>query len=76
MWQQLRKQRHNYQGLGTGRNDEASEDLGKTLKNPLRINRWKMIQADGIFTPWRSYQRKGTIPNRELFGEEQYDFEH
>ena len=31
MWQQLSKQRHNYQGLGEGRDDEASETMGKTF---------------------------------------------
>ena len=35
-----------------------------------------MIQADGIFTPWRAYQRRGTLPNCGYCGHEQCDFEH
>ena len=71
-----REKLHNYQGPGAGRDEEASEALGKTLKNPLTANKWKMIQSDGIFTPWRAYQRRGSIPNCEYCGEEQCDFEH
>ena len=35
-----------------------------------------MIPSDGIFNPWRAYQRRGTIPNYTYCGEEQCDFEH
>ena len=28
MWEQLRKNKHNYQGLETGRDDKLSEQLG------------------------------------------------
>ena len=61
MWQQLSKQRHNYQGLGTGRDEEASEALGK-ITSPLRSNRWKMIQADGIFTTMEGLPEERDYP--------------
>ena len=47
MWQQLSRQRYNYQGLETSRDNKASDFLGKELKNPMSRNRWKLIQADG-----------------------------
>ena len=74
MWMQLSKQRHNYQGMEKGSDEGASEAIGKTLKSPKRVNTWKMIQTDGIFTPWSAYQRRGLIPNCHYCGEEQCDF--
>ena len=59
-----------------GRDEESSEAISKTVKSPLRINRWKMIQSDGIFTPWRAYERRGTLPNCGFCRNEQCDLEH
>ena len=75
-WKRLAQTRHNYQGMEKGRGEESSEAINRTLKSPLRIDRWQMIQADGIFTPWRAYQRRGTIPNCGYCGNEQCDLEH
>ena len=36
MWAQLSRQRHNCQGMETGRDDEMSEQLGKLPRDPLR----------------------------------------
>ena len=74
-WKQLAQTRHNDQGMEQGRDEESSEAITKILKSPLRINRWKMIQSDVIFTPWRAYQRRGTLPNCGLCGNEQCDLE-
>ena len=76
VWKHLSKSRHHYQGLDKGRNNRLSNKEKRALRHPVNQGRWGMIQADGIYTPWRRKQRAGGDGVCPRCGHEQGDLEH
>ena len=61
-WAALGKTRWNFAGLTQGRDDAISDAHGKNLKTAFNIGRWNVIQADGVHTPYRQFQKAGGGP--------------
>jgi hypothetical protein len=56
VWAWLSRTRYHFEGLAVGK-DPAADLLMSKLKGQKSRRQWQMIQADGIFTPWRAHQR-------------------
>ena len=61
-WADLARDRWNFSGLRTGRDEALSDAHGKNLKTAFNKGRWNVIQCDGIHTPYRQYQKAGGGP--------------
>ena len=59
-WKGLAQGRYNFDGLQAGR-DRQGDAWGKKLRF-LAKRQWSMVQADGVFTPWRAHQRDQARP--------------
>ena len=76
MFGKISKTRHHFQGLEKGRNNKLSNKEKRALKHPINRARWQMVQADGIYTPWRRRQRAGGHVVCPRCGCGQGDLEH
>jgi hypothetical protein len=76
MWRKLAATRHNFEGLEAGRDDVLSDGRKKRLRDKLNRGRMRMIQADGVHTPWRQHQRAGGDGSCPRCGHDCGDWEH
>jgi ribonuclease HI len=76
MWGKLAATRHNFVGLESGRDDILSEGRQKRMRDKLNKGRMRVIQTDGVHTPWRQHQRAGGDGSCPRCGHACGDWEH
>ena len=75
VWRWLSKLRYHYEGLQIGR-DLGGDFLMAKLEGAKAKRQWQIMQADGVFTPWRAHQRDQAPPQCPIRGATTSDFKH
>ena len=74
LWRWLGRTRYHFEGLQLGR-----ELVGDAWGDKLRFlakRQWGIVQADGVFTPWRAHQRDQARADCQTCGGEVADWTH
>ena len=76
LWARLAATRNFFGGLASGRDNVGTDGFLASLKTAKDRDRWAMIQADAIVTPWRAHQACGADPSCPRCGNPTADLAH